>query len=85
MSEQLVGTVTHFFSGPSVAVVKIVEGHIAVGDEVHFKGHTSDFSERIESMEVDHQKVQQASAGDEVAIKVVSRVRVHDQVLKATM
>ena len=36
MAEQLVGTVTHFFKGPSVAVVKVIEGHIAVGDQLHF-------------------------------------------------
>ncbi len=82
MSEQLVGTVTHFFKGPSVAVVKVVEGEIAVGDEIHFVGHTSDFTERVTSMEVEHQKVEHAQAGDEVAIQVVERARPHDQVYK---
>lgn len=82
MAEQLVGTVTHFFKGPSVAVVKVVEGHIAVGDNVRFLGHTSDFNERITSMEVDHQKVERANAGDEVAIQVIARVRPHDKVFR---
>jgi putative protease len=82
MSEQLVGTVTHFFKGPSVAVVTLTDGEILVGDEVRFKGHTSDFTERITSMEVDHQKVERATAGHEIAIEVVSRVRQHDQVFK---
>ncbi|MDH3456140.1 MAG: EF-Tu/IF-2/RF-3 family GTPase [Gemmatimonadota bacterium] len=84
MSEQLIGTVTHFFKGPSVAVVSVTDGQIAVGDEVRFKGHTSDFTERIGSMEVDHKKVDQAKKGDEVAIKVVARARPHDQVFKLT-
>lgn len=82
MSEQLVGKVTHFFKGPSVAVVSVTDGEIAVGDEVRFKGHTSDFTERITSMEVDHQKVERATAGHEVAIQVVARVRQHDEVFK---
>lgn len=82
MSEQLVGTVTHFFKGPSVAVVTVTDGDIAVGDEVRFKGHTSDFTERITSMEVDHQKVERATVGHEVAIQVVARARQHDQVFK---
>lgn len=73
---------THFFKGPSVAVVKVVEGHIAVGDNVRFLGHTSDFNERITSMEVDHQKVERADAGDEVAIQVIARARPHDQVFR---
>jgi putative protease len=84
MSEQLVGTVTHYFKGPSVAVVKVEEGEISVGDQVHFHGHTSDFTETISSMEVEHQKVQAAKAGDEVAIQVVERARVHDKVYKVT-
>jgi putative protease len=82
MSERLVGTVTHYFKGPSVAVVQLSDGEIAVGDTVRFHGHTSDFTEQITSMEVDHQKQDRAGAGQEVAIKVVSRVRQHDQVLK---
>lgn len=82
MGEKLVGTVTHFFKGPGVAVVKIADGEIAVGDEVRFAGHTSDFTERITSMEIEHRKVERAGAGQEVAIQVVSRVRQHDQVFK---
>ncbi|MFQ6044986.1 MAG: EF-Tu/IF-2/RF-3 family GTPase [Gemmatimonadales bacterium] len=84
MAEQLVGMVTHFFKGPSVAVVKVEEGEISVGDQVHFVGHTTDFTETINSMEVEHQKVQQAKAGDEVAVQVVARARVHDKVYKVT-
>lgn len=82
MSEQLVGTVTHFFKGPSVAVVKVTEGEIAVGDEVHFVGHTTDFTERVTSMEVEHEKVETAKVGDEIAIQVVERTRPHDQVYR---
>jgi translation elongation factor EF-Tu-like GTPase len=82
MAEKLVGVVTHFFKGPSVAVVKVTEGAIALGDEVRFAGHSSDFTERVTSMEVEHRKVERASAGEEVAIQVVSRVRQHDQVFK---
>jgi putative protease len=84
MAERLIGTVTHYFKGPSVAVVQVSDGEIAVGDTVRFHGHTSDFVERITSMEVDHQKKDRATAGQEVAIQVVSRVRQHDQVLKVT-
>jgi translation initiation factor IF-2 len=84
MSEQLIGSVTHYFNGPSVAVVKITDGEIAVGDEIRFQGHTSDFVERVTSMEVEHEKVEKATAGLEVAIQVVARVRQHDQVFKVT-
>ena len=82
MAEELIGSVTHFFKGPSVAVVKVTEGEVAVGDEIHFVGHTTDFTERVTSMEVDHKKVERAGVGDEIAIQVVDRARPHDQVYK---
>ncbi len=82
MAEQLVGTVTHFFPQPSVAIVKLTDGDLRVGDEVHFVGHTTDFVEKITSMEVEHAKVEQAALGQEIGIQVVARVRPHDKVYK---
>jgi len=84
MPEQLIGTVVHFFKGPSVAVVRITDGELAVGDRVRFHGHTTEFTEQVTSMEVNHQKVQQAKPGDEVAIQVADRARQHDQAFKVT-
>ncbi|KPJ90744.1 MAG: hypothetical protein AMS18_10130 [Gemmatimonas sp. SG8_17] len=84
MAEQLVGTVTHFFKGPSVAVVRVTGGEIALGDRIHFVGHTTDFAATVHSMEVNHQKVEQAQAGDEIAIQVADRARQHDQVYRVT-
>ena len=83
MPEQLVGSVIHYFKGPSVAVVRVTAA-LAVGDRVRFHGHTTDFTEQVSSMEVDHQKVAQANAGDEVAIQVTDRTRPHDQVFKVS-
>lgn len=82
MAEQLIGTVTHFFKGPSVAVVQLSDGELATGDQVRFVGHTTDFTEQVTSMEVNHVKVERAQAGDEVAIQVVARARPHDKVFK---
>ena len=82
MTEQLIGTVTHYFKGPSVAVVKMTDGDVDLGEEIHFLGHTTDFTERVSSMEVDHHKVEHAGVGDDIAIQVVARARPHDQVFK---
>lgn len=79
-----IGRVTHFFAKPSVAIVKLDAGGLAVGDTVRFLGHTTDFTERVDSMEVDHQKVERAETGAEVAVQVKARVRRHDKVLKVT-
>lgn len=82
MAEQLVGTVVHYFKGPSVAVVRVTEGELALGDEIHFVGHTTDFAEKLVSMEVNHQKVERATTGEEVAVQVAARTRPHDRVFK---
>lgn len=84
MPEEPIGTVTHYYGGPGVAVVKLESGELALGDTVHFRGHTTDFTEQVTSMEVNHQKIERAKVGDEVAIKVSSRVRQHDKVFKVT-
>ena len=84
MPEQLIGTVVHFFKGPSVAVVRLTDGELAVGDRVRFHGHTTEFTEQVNSMEVDHKKVERAKVGEEVAIQVTDRARHHDQVFKVT-
>jgi putative protease len=84
MPEQLIGTVLHYFKGPSVAVVRVTDGELVVGDRIRFHGHTTEFTEQVTSMEVNHQKVQRAQAGDEVAIQIVDRARLHDQVFKVT-
>lgn len=82
MDELLIGTVTHYFNGPRVAVVKLTDGDLAVGQEIHIIGHTTDFTERVSSMEVEHQKIETAKVGDEVAVQVTERARPHDQVFK---
>jgi translation initiation factor IF-2 len=84
MPEELVGTVIHFFKGPSVAMVQLTAGELAVGDQVHIHGHTTDFTAAITSMQVNHQPVERAQAGVEVAIQVGDRARPKDQVFKVS-
>ena len=84
MSEELIGTVTHYFRGPSVAIVHVDDGALDVGDEIHLLGHTTDFTERIFSMEVEHRKVEHVSKGEDIAIQVVERARLHDQVFRVS-
>jgi putative protease len=82
MTEQEIGVVTHYFDQPGVAVIKVTAGELAVGDKIRLVGRTSDFTEQVTSMEVDHEKVERATEGHEVAVKVIERARVHDRVLK---
>jgi len=82
MAEKRIGEVVKFFSKPSVAAVKIVEGDLVVGDSLKFSGHTTDFIDVINSMEVDNKSVQKAVAGDFIGLKVSNRVRPGDEVFK---
>ena len=82
MAEQLIGQVTHYFGKAQVAAIKITEGHLNVGDTIHIVGHTSDFSQPVESMEIDRSPVDTANVGDEIGIKVVEHAREHDQVYR---
>ena len=82
MEEQLIGAVTHYFGGASVVVIRMSAGGLSVGDEIHVVGHTTDFTEKVTSMEVNHKKVESAKPGDEIAIRVTARARQHDQVFK---
>ena len=78
-TEKCIGTVEHFFGGISVASLDISD-EIHLGDRIHIHGHTTDFFETIDSMEIDHKPVNEAHAGDPIAIKVPSKVRAHDEV-----
>ncbi len=82
MGEQLVGTVTHYFGKPRVAGIEITDGELTVGDTIHIAGHTSDFSQRVDSMQIEHASVESAAPGDQIGIQVSERVREHDKVYR---
>jgi translation elongation factor EF-1alpha len=82
MSEQLVGTVTHYFGKAQVAGIEITEGELHVGDTIHVIGHTSDFTQQIDSMEIDRAPVESAGVGDQIGIRVTEHARQHDKVYR---
>jgi putative protease len=78
--ERSIGVVIQYFGRPEVAAIQITDGEIKIGDALRFKGVTTDFEQRIESMQIDRVPVQSAKAGQSVGIKVKERVRQHDKV-----
>ena len=84
MAEEKIGEVFKFFAKPSVAAIKITEGSLSIGETIKFVGHTTDFTQTVESMEVNNQKIEKAVAGDMVGLKVKDRVREGDEVFKVT-
>ena len=82
--EERVGTVTHYYSHLSVAVVRLDSGTLRIGDTIHVVGNTSDFRQRVESMEIEHQPVSEVSAGQEFGLRVTDHARDNDTVYKVT-
>jgi putative protease len=85
MDEEKIGVVTHYFGKAGVAAIEITHGELKVGDTIHIKGHTSDFTQKVDSMQVEHQDVQVARVGDSIGLKVAEHARQHDVVLKVTL
>jgi len=83
MEEQEVGRVVDYFAKVGVAGIEIT-GHLATGDTIHIRGHTTDFQQTVDSMQVEHEVVLEAKPGDSVGIKVQDRCRPHDLVYKVT-
>ena len=82
MEQEKIGFVSNFFSKISVAAVEITAGKVAVGDRLHFLGHTTDVESTVNSMQIEHAPVKEAQKGDSVGIKVPERVREGDKVYK---
>jgi translation elongation factor EF-1alpha len=82
MAEQLIGTVTHYFAKPKVAAIQITTGELKVGDTIHIVGHTSDFTQTVGSMQIEHDAVETAQAGQQVGVQVAEHAREHDKVYR---
>ena len=84
MTEEKVGVVVKFFAKPSVAAIEVTSGTIRQGDTLRYKGHTTDFTDQVGSMEIDNQATEEAKAGDLVGVKVKEKVRENDLIYKVT-
>jgi len=81
-SLEKVGEVTHYFPHVNAAAVMIVKGTISVGDDIYIKGHTSDFKERIDSLQLDRAAIDIGKKGQEIGLRVKERVRIGDSVYR---
>ena len=74
-----IGEVTHYYGDLGVAVVKFNRG-VKAGEQVQFKGATTDFEQALDSMQFDHKEVDEAKKGKEIGVKVRDKVRAGDEV-----
>jgi hypothetical protein len=82
--EERIGVVTHYYSHLSVATVRLESGTLRVGDVIHIRGHTTDFSQRVESLEINHAPAIEVGPGDDFGLKVTEHAREHDVVYKVS-
>ncbi len=82
MEEKKIGKVAKYFSHVEAAVIEISEGELKVGDTIAIRGHTTNFEQKVESMQIEHEAIEVAKKGDSVGTKVKERVRPHDTVYK---
>lgn len=81
-NEEAIGVITHYYSHLGVAVAQLNKGSLKTGDTIHVKGHTTDFTQTVGSMEYEHQHIDQAGAGQNIGLKVIDHAREHDIVYR---
>ena len=79
MAEREVGKITHYYSNIGVAIVEVTDT-VSVGDKIHVQGATSDFEQEIGSMQIEHDSVETAEAGQVIGLKVDEKTRDGDKV-----
>ena len=81
-SLEKVGEVTHYFPHVNAAAVKLLKSGLKVGDSIYIKGHTTDFKELVQSIQLDRASIPEGKKGQEIGLLVKSRVRQGDKVYK---
>jgi putative protease len=78
---KLIGKITHYFGNIGVAVIKLSD-KLKVGDTIRIVGGETDFTQNVDSMEMEHQKIEEAKKGESVGLKVDQKVREDYKVYK---
>ena len=82
MNEIEIGVVRHYFDKISVVVIELTAGDLAIGDTIHIKGHTTDVTTKVESLQIEQDKLTNAVKGQKVGTKIAEKARDHDVVFK---
>ncbi len=83
MQENEIGKITHFYGHLSVGIIVLCD-MLKVGDTIHVKGHTADFTQNVDSIQIEHASVPEAKTGDVIGIKMAQKVHPQDKVFKVT-
>lgn len=83
MEKKEIGKITHYFTNIGVGVIEL-SGELNIGDTISLEGATTNFTQKVDSMQVENQNVESAKAGDSIGLKTKERVREGDVVYKVT-
>jgi len=81
--ESQIGRVTHFYKKIGVAIVELSDS-LLVGDTIHISGHTTDLTQKVDSLQMEHQNIEKAEKGQTIGLKVTDEVREKDLVFKVS-
>ena len=81
MQEKEIGKITHYYGHLNVGIIQLTDT-LKIGESIHIKGHSSDFTQSIDSMQIEHATVSEAKLGDMVGIKVTGKAHPGDKVFK---
>ena len=82
MKEQEIGYVSNFMGNISVAIIEMTKGTLKTGDAIHIKGNTTDITETVSSMQIEHEIVDKVKKNDSLGLRVKKKVRKRDKVYK---
>ncbi|HOK17279.1 MAG TPA: translation elongation factor-like protein [Candidatus Paceibacterota bacterium] len=79
MEEKLIGKITHYYGKIGVGIIELSD-NLKVGDKIHIKGHSTDFEQVVDSIQVEHENVNSAKKGEVIGLKVKDKVKEGDEV-----
>jgi putative protease len=79
--KKLIGKISHYYGKIGVAVVELTD-RLSVGDRISIEGKATNLQQTVDSIEIEHEKIQTAKAGNAIGLKVSDRVREGDAVYK---
>ncbi len=81
MQEKEIGEITHYYGHLSVGIIALQDA-LKLGETIHIKGLSSDFTQEVDSMQIEHKTVPEAKSGDVVGIKITQKAHPNDKVYK---
>lgn len=79
--EKEIGEITHFFTNINVGIIKL-SAPLKVGESIHVKGHTTDLTQTVDELQLDHKSIEGGKTGEEVGLKTIEHVREGDKVYR---